>query len=255
MHSVLERVSKLKISIVKDYKAISEVTAKLVADYVSGNPECRLCLPTGGSVEGTYQELANLAKAENISFANVTAFNMDEYATLGKDNPNGYYYFMKKHLYEKIDINLENTNGLEGDAADLQEACRAYTKKVEDIGGFDFTLLGIGADGHIAFNMPADVYHMDTHLEDLSEETILANSRFFEEESQVPKQAITIGVGMIMNSKKIVLIASGKAKAKALASWLNNRTMTPHLPASILWLHPDVTVILDEDAASELNAR
>lgn len=245
----------MKISIVKDYKAVSEVTAGIVANYVRYNPGCRLCLPTGGSVEGTYQELVNLTKAENISFADVTAFNMDEYATLGKDNPNGYYYFMKKHLYEKVDIKLENTHGLEADKADLQEACRAYTKKIEDIGGFDCTLLGIGSDGHIAFNMPAGVYHVDTHLENLSEETIQANSRFFENANQVPKQALTIGIGMIMNSKKIVLIASGKAKAKALASWLNNRIITPRFPASILWLHPNLTVIIDVEAASELNTQ
>ena len=242
----------MNLVIVKDYQAVSKAAAKLLAEYVGNNPKSCVCLPTGGSVEGVYQELTERIRLKNISFADITVFNMDEYATLSKDDPNSYYYFLKKHLYDKIDIKSENANALTADGSDLQKACQEYTKSIEAAGGFDFTLLGIGSDGHIAFNMPGDTYHMDTHLVDLSAETIQANSRFFDDISQVPKQAITIGVGTIMKSKKIALVANGKAKAKALAAWLNNRVIDPKLPASILWLHQDLTIIIDEEAASEL---
>lgn len=245
----------MKLSVVKDYQAVSKSAARLIADQVRDNPGCNLCLSTGGSVVGAYEELAGLSKAEGISFANVHAYTMDDYATLRRDDPNSFYYFMKEHVYDKVDIKLENTNAPKADAPDLEEACRAFTKQVADAGGFDMILLGIGADGHIAFNMPADVFTLDTHLENLSEDTIQANARFFDSAEAVPRQAITVGVGMIMDSKRVVLIANGKAKADALAAWLDNRTITPRLPASILWLHPDVTVILDEEAAGGLNAQ
>lgn len=245
----------MKITIVKDYAAASETAGKLMSDFVKANPSCNLCLPTGSTPEGPFEVLVRNAKAENISFANVKGFNMDEYAGLGRDDPNGYYYFVKQRIYDHLNIPPENTDAPEADAADLQAACDAYTKRVAAAGGFDFTLLGIGTDGHIAFNMPADVFHLNTHLEDLSEETIEANARFFDDPDQVPKQAITSGVGMLFSSKVIVLVACGKSKAKIMAEWLNNPVMDPHLPASILHLHPNCTVIMDEEAASEVTVK
>ena len=242
----------MKKIITKDYLSMSEMAARAMLDFVKANPNANLCLPTGGSVEGTYNKLCEYAKAENISFKNIAAYNMDEYVTLSKNDESGYYFFLNKYVYSKVDIDLRNTFSPQADAENLQKACSDYTEKVNKLNGFDFTLLGIGSDGHVAFNMPKRSLYLDTHIEDLSKETIQANARYFDSISKVPTQAITIGVGIIMRSKKILLVASGKAKAKVLGDLFKNRVLKTELPASVLWMHPDVTFILDEEAASEI---
>lgn len=243
----------MKIIITKNYTSMSNMTGRLIADYIKENPNANMCLPTGGSVEGTYEYMCDYVNKEGISLLGITAFNMDEYATLGKENENGYYYFLNKYVYSNTDIDIKNTYAPEADNPDLNKACSDYTELVNQQGGFDFTLLGIGGDGHIAFNMPREALYLDTHIEDLSEETIQANSRFFDNEKDVPQQAVSIGVGMIMKTKKIVLVANGKKKAKVLGEMFNNRRLDPLNPATVLWMHPDVTLILDEEAASEID--
>jgi glucosamine-6-phosphate deaminase len=243
----------MKIIIEKDYTALSWMTGRLISNYIKDNPNANISFPTGGSVEGTYEYMCDLLKKENISMSGIKAFNMDEYATLSRNNENGYYYFLNKNIYSKTDIDLNNTFAPEADSSNLQAACEEYTGFIEKQGGFDFILLGIGSDGHIAFNMPGKTLQLDTYIEDLTEDTIKANSRFFEKREDVPRQAVTIGVQMIMKSKKIVLLASGKGKADILGQMLNNRTLDTMLPASTLWMHPDVTFILDKDAASEID--
>jgi len=242
----------MKLIITNDYASMSQKAARILATFIAEHPNANLCLPTGGSVEGTYLELCELLKNENISMADVTAFNMDEYAPLSRENPNSYYYFMKKHLYSKTDIDLARTYSPNAVSPDLVQACADYTNFVKTSGGFDFTLLGIGSDGHIAFNMPHDQLYLDTHIEHLSEETIIANSRFFDSVDEVPKKAVSIGIRMIMKSRKIVLVASGSAKASILGRMFNERMLDPNVPASMLWLHPDVTFILDEAAAAQI---
>lgn len=243
----------MNIEVVSNYEEMSAKAARLLVDFVKNNPKANLCLPTGGSVEGTFDKLCEYAKAENVSFGGISSYNMDEYATLSKTNENGYYFFLNKYVYSRVDIDVKNTYAPKADSSDLQGACNEYTERIKKLNGFDFILLGIGADGHIAFNMPKpDKLCLDTHIEDLTEDTINANSRFFDNIFDVPHQALTIGVGLIMQSKKIVLVASGKGKSAAIGRFLNNRVLDTMLPASVLWLHPDVTLILDSDAASDV---
>jgi glucosamine-6-phosphate deaminase len=242
----------MKLVLTQDYKTMSRQAAEMLAEQIVQKPRSVLCLPTGGSVEGTYAELCAILHEKNISMAEIQAFNMDEYASLARDDVNSYYFFMKKHLYSKTDIHLSQTYSPEATAEDLQQACRDYTEKIRAVGGFDFTLLGIGTDGHIAFNMPRERLHLDTHVETLSQETIDANARFFHSVEDVPKQALSIGVGTIFQSKRIVLVANGSAKAPILKRLFQKRVLDPMLPASVLWLHPDVTVILDQQAAAEI---
>ncbi len=242
----------MKIIETKNFDTMSALAADVLLNVVKDNPNANICVPTGGTVEGTYEILTKRANEEGVSFKGITSFSMDEYATFGKDNPDGYYYFVNKRFYSKVDIDKANTHVPQGDAADLEKAAAEYTKKVEEAGGFDFILLGIGHDGHVAFNMPRATLQLDTHVEDLSPETIAANARFFDSENSVPRQALTIGVGMITRAKKIVLIASGKSKSAIIGRLVNQRCLDPMLPASVLWLHNDATLIIDEEAASEI---
>lgn len=242
----------MKLEITSNYDTMSALAAERLAEEIRQNPSAVLCLPTGGSVEGTYAALVALLKERRISMAGIHAFNMDEYATLSRDNGQSYYYFMKKHLYDKTDIDLANTHSPDAAAADLSRACRKYTEAIQAAGGFDFTLLGIGTDGHIAFNMPRPALSLDTHLEQLSQETIAANSRFFPSKDAVPRQALSIGIRTILRSRRILLVASGGAKAPVLGKLFREQALDPMLPASMLFLHPDVTFLLDEAAASEI---
>ncbi len=242
----------MKKIIVDNYEQMSEVNARILADFVKKNPKSNICLPTGGSVVGSYVKLCEYVKNENISFKNINSYNMDEYVTLSKTDENSYYYFLNKHVYRNVDIDISNTFTPKADAKDLQKACEEYTERIDKIGGFDYIMLGIGTDGHIAFNMPNPVLSLDTHIEKLTEETINANVRFFEDTQIVPRQAISIGIGMIFKSKKIVLVASGEAKSDIIGRFLNNNVLNPEIPASILWLHNNVTIILDKDAACKI---
>lgn len=189
---------------------------------------------------------------EGLNFSQVAGFNMDEYVGLSKDHPQGYYYFLNDLLYSKVNINPNNTFVPNVLADDLTSAAQAYTDLIYSKGGFDLIFLGIGRDGHISFNMPGAALQPYTHLETLSEATIADNARFFENPAQVPTKAMTIGLKIILDSRKVILLANGEGKSQIIADWLNNQKISTSIPASFLWLHNDVTVVLDKAAASKL---
>ena len=191
-------------------------------------------------------------REENLDFSKVVTFNLDEYYGLTPDNPQSYNYFMFENLFNHVNIQKENVHIPDGRASDIENYCKEYDNQIEKYGGIDLQLLGIGVNGHIGFNEPAEELIVGTHLTDLTEDTIKANSRFFDSADQVPTKAITIGIGSIMKAKKIMLLASGKGKAEIMAKLLNNNLVTTTNPASLLMLHQDVTIIMDEEAASQL---
>ena len=247
----------MRLIIQPDYQAISKWAAGYVAARIrkaqpTADKPFVLGLPTGSSPLGMYKELIDLNKKGLVSFKNVVTFNMDEYVGLGRDHAQSYYRFLRENLYERVGMSLENTFSPDACAANLGRAADDYSSLIKRAGGFDLTFLGIGRDGHISFNMPSDALHPLTHVERLSEAAVRDNARFFEDVSEVPTQAITIGMRNILESRRIVLLALGEAKAPVIARWLGSGLVTTWLPASFLWLHPDVTVVLDQGAASEL---
>ena len=241
----------MKYIITSDYDEMSQKTAELMTDYIEQNPETKISFATGSTVVSIYERFAELMKNRGISVGSLKCFNMDEYVSLPHENPNGLYYSLNEHVYKKLGISGNQIFAPDAVANDLEKACGDYSSKIESAGGLDFILLGIGTDGHIAFNMPAAVLHAETHIEDLSDETRAANARFFDCAENVPRQAITIGLGTILRSKKIVLVASGKSKSSVISKMFD-RMIDPLLPASFLWLHNDVTCIFDKDAAAGL---
>ena len=242
----------MKIYVCKDYEKMSEFAANYVAAQVVINPESVLGLATGSTPIGMYNELVNKYNNAGISFKDVTTFNLDEYVNLPKDNENSYYTFMHNNLFDKIDVKEENINIPDGNAADFDSYSKEYEKKIEKCGGIDLQVLGIGNNAHIGFNEPAEYFSKNTGIVNLTESTISANSRFFDSEEEVPKKAISMGIGTIFRAKKIILLASGKGKAEAINSTVNGK-VEPGVPASILQFHKDVVIVVDEDAASLLD--
>lgn len=230
---------------VRTYEELSQRAADLIAAVIKEKKECVLGLATGSSPLGTYDRLAELCHAGEVDFSAVTSVNLDEYVGLTGDNPQSYRYFMDHNLFSKVNIRRDHTFVPSGVAADPEKECRDYDARIEALGGIDLQLLGIGLDGHIGFNEPADCFTKETHLVDLDASTIQANARFFENEAQVPRRAVTMGMGGIMGAKKVLLIASGSNKKEILEKAFSG-PITPAVPASILQLHPDVTVIYSE---------
>ncbi len=191
----------------------SKACADMIIRDVKGNPRCKMCLPTGSTPIQCLEYMVEAYEKKELDLSEVTSFNMDEYVGLEKTHDQSYYYFLNEYLYKKTNIKLENTHCLNAVAEDLQQECNRYTKLIQEHGGFDTIFLGIGSDGHISFNMPNQGLHRFTHIEELSEETIEANSRFFDSMDEVPKQALTIGIEIILRSKNIVLLALGAGKA------------------------------------------
>ena len=228
------------------YEKMSHIAANIIFAQVINKPDSVLGLATGSSPVGTYKALIALCKNGDLSFAVVTSINLDEYAGLDGENDQSYRYFMNKNLFESVDINLENTFVPNGRAADLEAECKAYDERIAAYGGIDLQLLGIGLDGHIGFNEPDSCFTKETHLVELDESTIKANARFFESEADVPKKAVTMGMGGIMSAKKVLLIANGANKKEILEKALYG-PISPDIPASILQLQPDVTVIYSEN--------
>ena len=241
----------MKIYVCKNYEKMSAFAANYVAAQVVIKPDSVLGLATGSTPIGMYNELVNKYKNEGISFKNITTFNLDEYIDLPKENENSYYTFMHENLFDKIDIREENINIPDGNAKDFETYSKKFENKIQECGGIDLQVLGIGNNAHIGFNEPADNFSNSTDVVELTESTILANSRFFESEEEVPKKAISMGIGSIVRSKKIILLASGKGKAEAIYKTVNG-PVKPQVPASILQFHKDVIVVIDEDAASLL---
>ena len=231
---------------VNSYEELSKKAANIIAAQVIGKPNSVLGLATGSSPVGTYKKLIEYNKAGDVDFKNVTSVNLDEYVGLTPDNDQSYRYFMNTNLFEGINIDIEKTNVPDGCAKDLEKEGERYDKLIESLGGIDLQLLGIGLDGHIGFNEPDEAFTKETHRVKLDESTIEANARFFASKDEVPKEAITMGMGAIMNAKKVLLIANGKNKKEILEKSLFG-PITPYVPASILQLHPDLTVIYSEN--------
>ena len=241
----------MRIYCEKDYNAVSRRTASVIAAQVMSKPDCVLGLATGSSPVGTYKQLIEWYKQGDLSFAEVHSVNLDEYCGLAPDHDQSYRYFMQTNLFDHIDIVPENTNVPSGLAGDPAGECARYEQVVADLGYADLQLLGMGRNGHIGFNEPCDNFPLATHLVDLTESTIDANARFFASADDVPRQALTMGIGTIMKARKILVVVSGADKADAVCAAFAG-PITPEMPASILQLHPDVTVVGDPAALGKL---
>lgn len=228
----------IKIITAENYADLSRRAAEIISAQVAAKPTSVLGLATGSTPVGTYEEL----RKRGVDFSRVTTFNLDEYFPISKDNEKSFAFFMRKHLFDFVPV--AETNIPNGEAASAEDECAEYEKKIAAKGGIDLQLLGIGKNGHIAFNEPADFFPAKTHAINLAESTRKANARFFANESEVPRRAITMGIGTIMAAKKILLIASGASKKEILHEALFGK-ITPKIPASALQLHHDVTVIAD----------
>ncbi|MCY6484178.1 glucosamine-6-phosphate deaminase [Clostridium aestuarii] len=244
----------MRIMILKDYNEMSKKAAKILASQVILKPNSILGLATGSTPVGMYNELIKFYNANEIDFSEVKTFNLDEYYGLNKNNEQSYYYFMMNNFFKHVNINLQNINIPNGMAEDIEKECFEYEEKILQSGGIDIQVLGIGANGHIGFNEPDVNFEASTHLVELEESTIKANSRFFKYIDEVPKKAISMGMKTIMQSKQIILLASGKNKAEVIKNAIEGK-ITPTVPASILQLHTNVTFIIDEAAASKLESK
>jgi len=236
------------------YEELSAYSAELVAGVVRQKEDAVLGLATGSSPMGLYEELIKLYDDGNLDFSKVKSINLDEYVGLDGTHNQSYRYFMDLNLFNHINIDKNNTHVPNGVAEDLQKGAEEYDELIDSMGGIDVQILGIGPNGHIGFNEPAEQLNLNTHVADLTQETIKANARFFASESDVPTQAVTMGMGPIMKAKKVILIASGENKAWAVKS-LTDDVITTLIPATLLKLHSDVTVLLDRGAASLLDEK
>lgn len=241
-------VNNVKIIIEKNYQAMSKAAAKIFIEAIKNKPDIVLGLATGSTPLGLYTEMINAYKTNELDFSKVTSFILDEYVGLSPENPSSYRHFIKEKLFNHINIPIENIFMPNGEAEDLDKYCKEYDEKIVSAGGIDLQLLGIGEDGHIAFNEPGDFFHVDTNIAKLAASTIEVNSRFFNSIEEVPTTAITVGMGPILKAKKVVLLASGKKKAAVIKQLINEKKVSTMLPVSFLLLHNDVTVIVDEDA-------
>ena len=232
----------MKFITTQTYEKLSRQAANIISAQVIMKPDCVLGLATGSSPIGVYRQLIDWYNKGDIDFSQVTTVNLDEYVGLNGNHPQSYRYFMQTNFFDHINIKPENTYVPSGVAADTAAECAEYDARIRRFGGIDLQLLGIGLDGHIGFNEPGDCFVTATHVADLHESTVKANARFFAGEDEVPRQAISMGMVSIMQAKKILLIANGPAKKDVLLRAFEG-PITPALPASILQLHPDLTVI------------
>lgn len=236
-----------------DYAAMSRRAAHIIAAEVHRNPACVLGLATGSTPIGTYENLVAWNKAGELSFKEVKTVNLDEYKGLAPTHDQSYRYFMQTNLFDHIDIDPANTRVPDGLAEDADAECTAYDEMIASLGYADLQLLGLGHNGHIGFNEPDDCYTKETHVVDLTQSTIDANARFFASADDVPRQALTMGMGCIMAARRILLVANGEGKADAIYKAFCG-PITPECPASILQLHNDVVVVGDKAALSKLVA-
>lgn len=244
----------MKIIFAKDYQAMSRKAANILSAQVILKPKSVLGLATGSSPLGIYKQIIEWHKNGDIDFFRVNSVNLDEYCGLDKDSNQSYYYYMYENLFKHINIRLSNTHIPNGMEKDPVVECNRYNNVIKCLGGIDLQLLGLGHNGHIGFNEPNEAFEKETHCVKLADETIKANARFFETLENVPTHAYTMGIKSIMQAKKIVLIASGEGKANILYEALFG-PITPAVPASILQLHNDLTVVADQDALSVIMAR
>ena len=239
----------MKIYKAKDYNDMSRKAANILSAQVIMKPDAVLGLATGSTPLGVYSQLIEWYKKGDIDFSKVTTVNLDEYKGLKQDNPQSYYHFMCENFFDHINIDKKNVNLPDGTVEDSDAECERYNNVIRSVGGIDMQLLGIGDNGHIGFNEPGCAFETETHCVKLTESTIKANSRFFDSIDEVPKEAYTMGIKSIMQAKKILLVASGENKAKALCEAICG-PVTPQNQASILQMHNDVTIVADEAALS-----
>lgn len=237
----------MRVVVCENYEELSQKAAKMVASMVTLKPDCVLGLATGSTPVGTYQELIRLYGAGEVDFSAVTTFNLDEYYPIAPENEQSYHYFMQRHLFGHVNIDPKRAFIPNGMAKDADAECRAYEEKIAAKGGIDLQILGIGQNGHIGFNEPDDNLNTSTHLTGLTESTIRANARFFNSIDEVPRQALTMGISTILRSKKILLLASGKAKHPAVRELLTEDINT-EVPATLLKVHRDVVLLCDKEA-------
>ncbi len=240
-------MTTLKIIEVKDYEEMSKKAAEYMLKKIKNSSQLNIGLATGGTPKGVYQELIKDYSQNKTSYTHIKTFNLDEYIGLKKDDPNSYFHYMNENLFKHIGISVEQTHIPSGTNENTEAECEAYENMIKNAGGIDLQLLGIGANGHIGFNEPGTSFQSKTHVVDLADSTREANARFFDRLEDVPKQAITMGIHTIFQSKEIILLASGKAKQQAMVELLNGE-VTELFPASILNNHPNTIVIADEEA-------
>lgn len=241
----------MNIVVTENYEAMSRKAADVIAACVKDTPACTLGLATGSTPIGLYACLVKDYEAGNLSFKNVQSFNLDEYRGLDPEHPQSYRYFMQQNLFDHVDIDVARTHVPDGANPHAQEACDAYEAAINQAGGIDLQLLGLGHNGHIGFNEPCESFPVTTHVVDLTESTINANSRLFDSADEVPRQAYTMGIGTIMKARSVLVVASGADKAQIVRDAFTG-AVTPQVPASVLQLHPNVTVIVDAEAGSLL---
>jgi glucosamine-6-phosphate deaminase len=244
----------MRVIICKDYEQLSKKGASIIARLIGKKPDCILGLATGSTPVGTYKELVKMHREEGLDFSNLTTFNLDEYLGLSPDHDQSYRYFMQENLFKHVNVDPDRIHLPNGLAKDLPTECIGYESSIQEAGGIDLQLLGLGRDGHIGFNEPSSSLGSRTRVKTLTPETIEDNARFFEKNEDVPRFALTMGVGTIMDANEILLLASGKSKAEALRATIEG-PISAEFTASVLQLHPRVTMIADEDASSLLKRK
>ena len=231
----------------KDYNDVSRKAANIIAAQIYLKPDCVLGLATGSSPVGTYKELIAKYEAGDLDFSKVRTVNLDEYVGLTKDHDQSYAYFMRSNLFDHVNIDQNNCNIPNGMNPDAEAECARYDAVIDAFGGADLQLLGLGPNGHIGFNEPADDFTYGTHVVTLAADTIEANARFFKSADEVPRQSVSMGIGNIMAAKCVVLVATGESKAKAVYDTIRG-PITPRVPASVLQLHPCCVILTDREA-------
>ncbi len=244
----------MRVIICRGHRELSSKGASIVASLIRRKPNCVLGLATGSTPIETYRELTRMHREEGLDFSNVTTFNLDEYLGLSPDHPQSYNWFMQENFFKHVNVDPERVHIPDGLARDIPTECLNYEKMIGDAGGIDLQLLGLGRDGHIGFNEPSSSLGSRTRIKTLTPETIEDNARFFEDHEEVPRFALTMGVGTIMDAREILLLTSGESKAEALRATIEG-PISAEFTASVLQLHPKVTIIADEEAASLLKRR
>jgi glucosamine-6-phosphate deaminase len=244
----------MRVIVEGDAESVARRAAGFVAALVRRRPTCVLGLATGSTPLGLYAELIRLHRAEGLDFSRIVTFNLDEYVGLGPNHPQSYRYFMQENFFRHVNIDTRNTHVPDGRALDFEAHCEQYEHLIHEEGGIDLQVLGIGSDGHIAFNEPGSSLGSRTRLKTLTAETVHDNARFFGSEESVPRLAVTMGVGTILESRQCLLMACGQSKAKAIRDTIEG-PVTAQVTASALQLHRDVIAVIDEEAAQLLGRR
>ncbi|MBI1953361.1 MAG: glucosamine-6-phosphate deaminase [Candidatus Omnitrophica bacterium] len=241
----------MEVIVKESYDEVSRLSAELIADLIRRKPRAVLGLATGSTPLGTYKELIRLHKEDGLDFSKVTTFNLDEYVGLVHEHPQSYHFFMWENLFKHLNVNAKNVHIPDGTAKDIPEFCRKYEEDIIRAGGLDLQLLGIGGNGHIAFNEPGSSLGSRTRVKTLDDRTRQDNARFFRNMNEVPRYAITMGIGTIMDARQLILLANGAGKAEAIANTCEG-PITAIVPATIVQLHPKATIIVDKPASAKL---